>query len=100
MWEDCPPYCREDKIFCPPNAKPFVFGNVSNPYQKPLPLYFELLHRFTNDSDVVAEFTAGSGTLAVACTVGAFDDRHGGLFVSLPTPLQTGSLRSMFLAAH
>ena len=40
---------------------------VGNPYQKPLPLYFELLKRFSPPGSTVVELTAGSGTLLATC---------------------------------
>lgn len=58
---------RENRILCPRLADRCNMNGVTNPYQKPLPFLWELLHRFTAETDTVAEVTAGSGSLAVAC---------------------------------
>ena len=51
---------------------------ATNPYQKPLPLYMELLRRFTKPNDFVVEVTGGSGSLVAACGL-RYADRHGTL---------------------
>jgi DNA modification methylase len=83
LWDQCPSDFprRENKIFCPPVAYPLKSPEGSkNPYQKPLPLYWELLKRFTLSNDLVVELTGGSGTLVAACAISPnkeFVDRHG-----------------------
>ena len=68
VWEQCPSGRRESTIVCPPVAKCYSSdrGNV-NKAQKPLPLYWEAIERWSAPGATVAEFTAGSGTLAIAC---------------------------------
>ena len=79
VWELCPAGRRESTVICPPIRKSFISdqGN-SNKTQKPIPLYWELLERFSRPGSTVAEFTAGSGTLAVACMLRpSLQDRIG-----------------------
>lgn len=78
LWFDCPGEHREDKINCPPIVTAYKEDGISNPYQKPRPLYMELLHRFTRPMDTVVELTGGSGTLLAACALRPeFEDRNG-----------------------
>lgn len=77
IWERCPANRRENKIMCPAVAHPLVHpSGAKNPYQKPLPLYYELLERFTSNGDTVIELTGGSGTLLAACSI-MYPDRTG-----------------------
>lgn len=75
------PHSYDTCYFCPPmagtaKAKMHKDGNeVHNPYQKPQVLYAHLVRRFSTENGVVAEFTAGSGTLAAACA--SFPDLRG-----------------------
>jgi len=61
VWELCPAGRRESTVICPPIRKSFISdqGN-SNKTQKPIPLYWELLERFSRPGSTVAEFTAES----------------------------------------
>ena len=78
LWVDCPGDHREDKISCPPIITAFKVDGISNPYQKPRPLYMELLYRFTRPMDTVVELTGGSGTLLAACALRQeFENRNG-----------------------
>lgn len=81
IWEACPPSKRENKIFCPPISQPVKTpSGVYNPYQKPIPLYWELMSRFSQQGDLVIEFTGGSGTLVAACCEPEFINRSGTWF--------------------
>lgn len=83
LWEEMDPEQRQNKILCPTVTVPVKMPpstahpeGATNPYQKPLPLYWELLHRFTDYGSLVVELTGGSGTLALACAL-RFPDRSG-----------------------
>ena len=77
LWSDVPSSKRENKIYCPPVSKTVSTpAGDMNPYQKPLPLYWEFLDRYTRPGDLVVELTGGSGTLAMACAT-FFRDRTG-----------------------
>lgn len=58
-------------------------NGISNPYQKPLPLLWELLYRFTIPTDTVAEVTAGSGSLAVACITRQYFNNLTGMIIEM-----------------
>lgn len=79
VWDNCPETMRVNKIVCPViGARCKDPAGTTNPYQKPLALYWELLKRHTRPGDVVVELTGGSGTLAAACAChGEFVDRSG-----------------------
>lgn len=85
VWEEMDPEKRENKIFCPVSylvKKPATIDSpeVKNAYQKPLPLYWELLARFSELGSLVVELTGGSGTLAAACAL-KYMDRSGTPFL-------------------
>jgi hypothetical protein len=70
LWEQCPPERRDNKIFVPPLRTKFKSSTgVDNLYQKPVPLMEELLLRYTGKGGVVADWTAGLGSTAVACAI-------------------------------
>ena len=72
IWEQVPNSQLTNKIVCPPVAQHATAVSaglnreVRNPYQKPTPLYAEILTRFSREMDVVVEWTAGSGTIGAA----------------------------------
>ena len=53
----------------PKNILKFKFHNVGNyhPTQKPVPLLEYLIKTYTNEGDIVLDFTMGSGSTGVAC---------------------------------
>lgn len=82
------PFAYDNCYYCPPmhgHAKAVMETGdgvkVSNPYQKPRLLYAHLVRRYSSANGVVAEFTAGSGTLAATCAF--YDDlrRRTGAFL-------------------
>ena len=84
IWSRWQGASRDDVIFCPPIAKKSTNGDTGNKYQKPIPLYWELLSRFTDptstgkETPVVCELTGGSGTLlATCCRVPEFQHYKG-----------------------
>ena len=83
VWEVCPGRKRTNLFRCPPVAsKCKNVAGTENPYQKPIPLVWDWIHRFTTRGDLIVDLTAGSGTVAAAAAVGTkkFPGRSGTMY--------------------
>jgi hypothetical protein len=84
LWTQCPANRRDNKIFVPPLQTRFKSSaGISNPHQKPVPLMEELILRYCKSGGVIADWTAGVGSTAVACAImPELNDRAGALVVT------------------